>query len=181
MSTHSDRETEWVKVEAVLQAASGCPRGIHLKREPKEGWTNDNEANLSNETSMRSCVVPRCYIKCFLGGNQRLANKRSSRQIAEEVSDPDLDRRWTQDNFNNGVCNTREKSEYPEDMVKTNIFMPPRKRVQGITINEGGSNPLKKMLLAPSGSGSAGPSEVNRVQRPESRLMHRALMPRQME
>ncbi len=48
-----------------------------------------------------------------------------------------------------GLClhvveSSREKSEYPEDMVKTNIVMPPRKRVQGITINEGGSNPPKK-------------------------------------
>ncbi|XP_015169222.1 uncharacterized protein [Solanum tuberosum] len=38
----------------------------------------------------------------------------------------------------------REKSEYPEDMVKTNIVMPHRKRVQRITINKGVSNPPKK-------------------------------------
>uniref|UniRef100_M1DY33 Putative plant transposon protein domain-containing protein n=1 Tax=Solanum tuberosum TaxID=4113 RepID=M1DY33_SOLTU len=35
MSTHSARESEGVKVEAVLHAASGCPRGMHLKRGTK--------------------------------------------------------------------------------------------------------------------------------------------------
>uniref|UniRef100_M1DD82 Integrase core domain containing protein n=1 Tax=Solanum tuberosum TaxID=4113 RepID=M1DD82_SOLTU len=48
-----------------------------------------------------------------------------------------------------GLClhvveSSREKSEYPEDMVKTNIVMPPRKRARDVTINEGGSNPHKK-------------------------------------
>uniref|UniRef100_M1DA29 Uncharacterized protein n=1 Tax=Solanum tuberosum TaxID=4113 RepID=M1DA29_SOLTU len=33
MSTHSARESEWVKAEAVLHAASGCPRGTRLKRD----------------------------------------------------------------------------------------------------------------------------------------------------
>ncbi|KAG5572700.1 hypothetical protein H5410_062466 [Solanum commersonii] len=28
--THSARESEWVKAEDVLHAASGCPRGAHL-------------------------------------------------------------------------------------------------------------------------------------------------------
>uniref|UniRef100_M1D8T5 Integrase core domain containing protein n=1 Tax=Solanum tuberosum TaxID=4113 RepID=M1D8T5_SOLTU len=43
----------------------------------------------------------------------------------------------------------REKSEYPEDMVKTNIVMPPRKKARDITINEGGSNPPKKERQEP--------------------------------
>uniref|UniRef100_M1DZZ6 Polyprotein protein n=1 Tax=Solanum tuberosum TaxID=4113 RepID=M1DZZ6_SOLTU len=33
MSTHSARESEWVKAEVVFHAASGCPRGKHLKRD----------------------------------------------------------------------------------------------------------------------------------------------------
>ncbi|KAG5630132.1 hypothetical protein H5410_001849 [Solanum commersonii] len=32
MSIHSTRESEWVKAEVVLHAASGCPRGTHLKQ-----------------------------------------------------------------------------------------------------------------------------------------------------
>ena len=32
MSTHSARESEWVKADDVLYAASGCPRGTRLKR-----------------------------------------------------------------------------------------------------------------------------------------------------
>ena len=30
--THSARESEWAKAEAILHAASGCPRETHLIR-----------------------------------------------------------------------------------------------------------------------------------------------------
>uniref|UniRef100_M1DP70 Integrase core domain containing protein n=1 Tax=Solanum tuberosum TaxID=4113 RepID=M1DP70_SOLTU len=51
---------------------------------------------------------------------------------------------WQAENPFSVAPNSREKSEYPEDMVKTNIVMPHRKRVQRITINKGVSNPPKK-------------------------------------
>uniref|UniRef100_M1E1C0 Integrase core domain containing protein n=1 Tax=Solanum tuberosum TaxID=4113 RepID=M1E1C0_SOLTU len=48
------------------------------------------------------------------------------------------------------VCTSEPFLHY---MVKTNIDMSPRKRVRGITINEGGSNPLKRGRQEPPTGG----------------------------
>uniref|UniRef100_M1DDX7 Uncharacterized protein n=1 Tax=Solanum tuberosum TaxID=4113 RepID=M1DDX7_SOLTU len=103
MSTHSARESEWVKAKVVLPVASGCPRGTGLKRvrvgRHEVQLERVNPSPISTHSARESewvkteVKVWKVNEKCIL------VSQRSSQRIAEEVGDANLDRRWTKDNF----------------------------------------------------------------------------------
>uniref|UniRef100_M1E048 Uncharacterized protein n=1 Tax=Solanum tuberosum TaxID=4113 RepID=M1E048_SOLTU len=71
--THSVRESEWAKAEAVLHAASGCPRGTHLIRDI---WIEEQNKDTKRRTAFfigesSTASAKRDYVAEHTGRDQR--------------------------------------------------------------------------------------------------------------